>query len=247
MPERREISRVVPLLDYEIDRADADGRTVIAYAATWDPYPVVDEWGDYDEEIDPTAFNRTISNGAVRSVAVHYNHGLSLWGTPSERFATPIGTAVDLKADGRGLLTVTRYARTEQGEEVLQLWKDGAIRGQSFRGPVYRSKERTGTGGRKIIRRLELGLREYGPTPNPANAAAELVAVRSQLLTQVGEMTPEERRELAALLQADVPALDTLEDAADGTDPDEGTPAAAIDPGSSISLLEAANANRRRR
>jgi len=247
MGDRIEISRTVPLLDYEIDRS-GDGRTVIAYAATFDElYRVSDAEGIYDETINPAAFNRTINNGALRSVSVLFNHGLTAWGTPSDRYAMPVGTPVSITPEKRGLLTATRYAQTELGDEILQLWKDGAIRGQSFRGPVFRSAPaRPGPNGRPIIERLELGLREYGPTPNPANAGAELVAVRSQLLAQVGEMTPEERRELAALLQADTPALDTHEDAADdtGSQPPVDAPA----PGPSVpAFIEADVAARRRR
>lgn len=249
-PRFPSITRAVPLLDYEIDRS-GDGRTVTAYAAAFENlYEVRDSEGHYDEVLDPTAFNRAVSRGAVRSAQVHFNHGLTLWGTPSDRYSMPIGTPVDIRPDGRGLLTVTRYAKTPLGDEVLALWQDGAIRGQSFRGEVYRSAPRTpGPNGRPIIRRLELGLREYGPTPNPANAEAGLVAIRSQLLAEVGEMSPEERRELAALL-AEIPVIGEEPDPRVSPDDDPATEMApvespAADP--SIEALALANANRRRK
>lgn len=241
-----EITRTVPLLDYEIAR-DGDGRTVTAYAATFgNSYEVRDAEGHYDEGINAKAFNQAIKRGAVRTAQVHFNHGLTLWGTPSDRYSMPVGIPEDIRADSRGLLTVTRYANTELGDEVLQLWRDGAIRGQSFRGEVYRSaKPRTGPNGRPFIERLELGLREYGPTPNPANAAAGLVAIRSQLLADIGEMTPDERRELAALL-AETPALG--DDPREPTDPDPAdAPVESPEAGPPIDLLELADANRRRR
>lgn len=244
--DRPVITRTVPLLDYEIKR-DGTGRTVVAYAATFtDPYEVTDSDGHYDETINPTAFNRTLKAGAVRTAQVFFNHGLDLWGRPSERFSMPVGVPEEIRADGRGLLTTTRYAATPLGDEILQLWRDGAIRGQSFRGAVYQSRNRgAGPNGRPIIERMQLGLREYGPTPHPANQSAGLVAMRSQLLDQVAEMTPEERRELAALI-AEIPALgnDTRADTADSTSEE---PAAAPDPGPSVTLLELANAARRRR
>lgn len=246
MTQPVDITRTVPLLDYEVCR-DGDGRTVVAYAATFgNLYEVNDAEGHYDEAINPKAFNRAIKNGAVRTAQVHFNHGLTLWGTPSERYSMPVGVPVDIKAEARGLLTTTRYAATDLGEEILQLWRDGAIRGQSFRGSVYRSaKPKAGPNGRPIIERLELGLREYGPTPNPANADAGLVAIRSQLLTDIGEMTPEERRELAALL-AETPALG--DDTRELTDSDTAdAPVESLEAGPSIDLLELANANRRRR
>lgn len=245
MTDTNEIRRVVPLLDYEIDRS-GDGRTVIAYAATWDPYPVMDAEGDYDELINPTAFNRTIGRG-IANVAVHYNHGMTLWGTPSDRYAAPVGVPVEIKPDARGLLTTTRYANTDLGEEMLQLWRDGAIKAQSFRGTVYRSAApRRGENGRIVRERLEMGLREYGPTPNPANAAAGLVAVRSQLLTEVSALSPEERRELATLL-ADSSAPDPRE--APTSTPADEPPVempAAVDP-SVFHQLHASIAARRRR
>lgn len=245
-----EISRVVPLLDYEIDRS-GDGRTVTAYAATFGvPYEVFDEHGHYDETINAAAFNRTIANGVVRTVQVHFNHGLTLWGTPSDRYSMPLGTPVDVRADTRGLVTVTRYARTELGDEVLALWQDGAIRGQSFRGSVYRSAPpRRGANAWPLVERLELGLREYGPTPNPTNADAGLVAIRSQLLAQVGELSPEERRELAALLADTAAVGDDTHDHTDTGTPsvEEGSVESPVASGPSTELLELANAARRRR
>lgn len=247
MPQRPEITRTVPLLDYEIDRS-GDGRTVVAYAAAFgNPYEVRDQDGHYDEIINSSAFNKVLArSGSIANVQVHFNHGLTLWGTPSDRFSMPVGVPEEIKPDGRGLLTRTRYAKTDLGEEVLELWRSGAIRGQSFRGAVYQSAPpRSGVNGRPVIERLQLGLREYGPTPNPANVDAGLVAIRSQLLAQVGELTAEERRELAALLAA--PDL-SIEDPQVVPDVDPAqAPVESPDPGLSVELLELANANRRRR
>jgi HK97 family phage prohead protease len=255
MTKRIEITRTVPLLDYEIDRS-GDGRTVVAYAAVFNTQAEIrDHDGHYDEQINPAAFNKVLArSGSVNNVQVHYNHGLTLWGTPSERYSMPVGTAEEIKPDGRGLLTRTRYAKTPLGDEVLQLWIDGAIRGQSFRGATMQSRTVTGMGpnGRPVIERLQLGLREYGPTPNPAYADAGLVAIRSQLLEQYEQLTDEERAELASLLAESPVNLDPQSVPAAGPDstPTDVSPveppAAAPDPG--LSELDAlANANRRRR
>lgn len=249
MSDRLVITRTVPLLDYEIKR-NGDGRTVVAYAATFgDLYEVRDADGHYDEVINAKAFNQALRLGADRSAQVFFNHGLDLWGCPSDRFSMPVGVPEEIRADARGLLTTTRYANTPLGDEVLQLWKDGAIRGQSFRGAVYQSRSKgQGPNGRPVIERIQLGLREYGPTPHPANDGAVLVAVRSQLLDDVrqhlDELTPEERRELSSLL-AEPPAL--------GDDTPQVTPDATAEAGDeagegqSLELLEMANAARRRR
>ena len=249
MAERAEITRTVPLLDYEIERS-GDGRTVVAYAAAFNNlYEVRDGDGHYDEKINPVAFNQVLARaGSLASVQVHFNHGLTLWGTPSDRYSMPVGVPLEIKPDGRGLLTRTRYAKTELGDEILQLWEDGVIRGQSFRGPIFpHGQKRTerGPNGRPVIERMKLGLREYGPTPNPANADAGLVAIRSQLLTQVGEMSLDERRELQALL-AEEPTFGADPHADPAIDPAAVAPVVA--PVADLSdLLDMANANRRRR
>lgn len=200
---RLEITRAVPLLDYEISRS-GDGRTVIAYAATFgNPYEVRDNHGHYDEMINRSAFNKVLARpGALDRVQVYFNHGMTIHGTPSERYSMPIGVPEEIKPDGRGLLTRTRYAKTPLGDEVLQLWHDGAIRAQSFVGAIYdRPRPTAGPNGRPLIERMQLGLSEYGPTPSAINADAGLVALRSQLLDRpAAELNPQERRELAAYL-----------------------------------------------
>ena len=247
-----DITRTSPLLDFDIERS-GDGRTVVAYAAAFgNPYEVNDHEGHYDEVLNPAAFNKVIArSGFLESVQVHFNHGLTLWGTPSDRYTMPVGVAREVKADAKGLLTRTEYAKTELGDEVLELWRTGAIRGQSFRGPVYpNSSRRTerGPNGRPVIERMQLGLREYGPTPNPANIQAGLVAIRSQLLSRsFAEMSPDERRELAALV-AEVQQLGVIDPLS--TLEADPAPVAHVDQedaGMPIELLEMANAARRRR
>lgn len=246
-----EIRRDCDLIDIEINRS-GDGRTVTAYAATFDtPYEVRDADGHYDEVIDPKAFNRAVSRGG-KDVQVVYNHAMTAWGTPSERYSMPLGTPLEIRAEPKGLLTVTRYAKTPLADEVLELIGAGAIRAQSFRGAVLQSaKPVAGPNGRPVIRRTGLGLKEYGPTLFPANNAAKVLAVRSNLLAiPVAELTDEERAELLALLQAQ-PRLDGAQ-----AEP-EPHASAPVDPalppvdgpkdGPSVELLLAANANRRRR
>ena len=238
------MTRSVPLRDIE---RTGDGRTVTAYAATFDePYPVSDFDGQYDEIINRTAFNRHLGQHGYGAVKVLVNHGMTMFSTPSERFGLPVGTPLDVKPDGTGLLTVTRYANTELADEVLQLIDDGAITAMSFRGPIIRSTPAQRVAGRRTIERLELGLIEYGPVAlQPANPNARIMAVRSLMLSdQLDELTDEERAELLAALQSgtpvdspDVETPDTLDTAEEAPVADSSTP--------DIELL--ANANRRRR
>ncbi len=70
---------------------------------------------------------------------------------------------------------------------MLEAIRSGGITAQSYTGRILRSspelrrgeKYRPGRDGRLItVRRLELALREYGPTPFPAFSGAEILGVR---------------------------------------------------------------------
>lgn len=165
---------------------DGDGRTVEAYAAVFDtPTEIQDQHGHYNEIIDRTAFNRTLSHGISR-VRVFYNHALTMHGTPAEGTGSvPIGSPVDIRADNKGLRTVTRFNRSELADAVLEAIRNGDIQGYSFRGRIIRSNPakapRARGGALPTVTRTELGLFEYGPTPMPAYAGASILAVRSQL------------------------------------------------------------------
>jgi len=179
-----------PLDDIRI-RSGGDGRTVDAYAAIFDtPARVADQDGQYLEVIHRAAFNKTLADNGTR-FGVFYNHGLTIHGTPSSRFSMPLGVPLEVKADGKGLFTRTRYGHTELADQVLQDIRDGIIQAQSFTGQFIRSDPalRRGQlyrpspdGSLRTVIRLESSLREYGPTPLPIYAGAEIVGVRAQLL-----------------------------------------------------------------
>jgi HK97 family phage prohead protease len=163
-----------------------DGRTVRAYAAVFNiPAEINDQHGHYKEEIDERSFNRTLNHGISR-VGVFYNHAMTMHGTPAEGVGSvPIGSPVEVQPDTRGLLTVTRYNKSELADAVLEAIRNGDIKGYSFRGRIFRSNPeripRSRGGKLPTVRRLELGLTEYGPTPNPAYQDAGILAVRSSL------------------------------------------------------------------
>lgn len=174
------IDRTFSVIDFDIQRTDRAGRTVTAYAAVFDqPAEIRDVHGHYWETIHRSAFNRAVSHGVGR-VNVFYNHGYDLSGKPNMLGAVPIATPLEVKPDGRGLLTISRYNDGELADAVLAAWEGGQITGQSFRGSVYQSKPKGSRGGVKSIERTELGLKEYGPTHSPAYVGAGLVAIRSQ-------------------------------------------------------------------
>lgn len=173
------IERSFDLDDFDIKR-DRAGRTVTAYAAVFgQDTEIRDKHGHYIEGINRSAFNRTLSHG-IQRIKVHYNHGYDLTGRPNGLLAVPIATPVEIRPDGRGLLTISRYNDGELADAVLAAWEGGQITGQSFAGRVYQSRELGRRGKLPVIERTELGLREYGPTHAPAYEGAGLVTIRNQ-------------------------------------------------------------------
>lgn len=181
-------------------KGSSDGRTVEAYAAVFGvPTEITDAHGHYMEVIDRAAFNRTLSHGIDR-VGVYYHHGLTIHGTPSDLGSVPIGSPVDVRADGRGLRTVTRFNRSPLADSVLEAIRAGDIRGYSFRGGIFRSspsgrlpRPRPGA-ALPTVTRTELGLTEYGPTPTPAYVGASIEALRS-MFEHVFRSTPADQGE----------------------------------------------------
>lgn len=207
--------RSFPLDDIQISRS-GDGRTVEAYAAIFgQPYEVHDQHGHYMELIDRSAFNRTLSGGAGKQAMCLYNHGMTVHGTADALSSVPLGTPLEIKADTRGLLTVTRYNRSALADSVLESIRNGDIRAQSFRGRIVRSSPngvpRASRGAAlPTITRHELGLTDYGPTPVPVNAGAEIMAVRSitELVEDFQSLDADEREELLRALDIELPTLD---------------------------------------
>lgn len=195
---RAEFVRSYALEDIHVMRsAGGDGRTVEAYAAVFGQEAEIRDFeGHYSEVIDPGAFNAAIavasraSGGFPASVKVLYNHGNLNNGTPAERFQVPIGVPVEIRADTRGLLTRTRYSETPLADEILENIRNGAITAQSFVGRIERSdpqlrpgdRHRPRNGQLQTVRRMRLGLREYGPVLYPAYKGAEIVGVRGKVM-----------------------------------------------------------------
>lgn len=188
------ISRWVALDDFDIKRVNRKAREVTAYATFFNqPAEIRDKHGHYWEEINRVAFNRTLSHG-FGSVQVFYNHGYDLSGRPNILGAVPIASPQNVKPDGKGLLTISRYNDGDVADAVLAAWEGGQIRGQSFSGKVYQDRVKGQRDGLEHIERTELGLREYGPTHSPAYDGDGLVMIRSQ-------------QELAEVIRAILPTL----------------------------------------
>jgi phage head maturation protease len=214
---RSELFRSYPLEEaHVVTRAEGDGsgRLVEAYCAVFDEAAEIrDHEGHYEEEIDRAAFNKRIADvqrsragyGLVKCI---YNHGMTLHGTPAERFSLPPAVCKHISAESRGVLTRSYYLDTPLGNELLEMWREGAISAQSFTGAIIRStpqlrwgeKYRPRSGQLMRVRRLELGLKEYGATPFPAYTGAELVGVR---MSPLGTYQAAEYEEEEAALPPD--------------------------------------------
>jgi len=200
--------RTYELEDIHIVRTaqgDSTGRLVEAYATAFNaPAEIHDFEGHYVEEIDPAAFNKVLadigrSRAGFGKVKVMYNHGMTIHGTPSERGSMPIATPVDIRPEARGLLTLARYSDTPFADEVLENIRNGSITAQSFTGRIVRSDPQLRPGDRHRprggqlprVRRTELGLKEFGPTPFEAYSGAEILGVR---MSTPGTWEPDEEQ-----------------------------------------------------
>src|SRR5262245_56887189 len=127
--------RMWGLSDIEISRS-GDGRTVTAYAAVFDePAEISDVHGEYTEVIERGAFDAAIAQGIGR-VRCFYNHGATILGTPSDLGSVPIGKPLEIRADGKGLLTTTQFNKSQLADAVLESIKNGDVSGYSFRGAI---------------------------------------------------------------------------------------------------------------
>lgn len=194
-----------------------DGRTVTAFTAVFGvETEVQDRQGHYREVNERSAFNKTIADNGTR-FGVFYNHARDVHGNPSDLFSLPLGVPTEpprvetMSVDGRsvtGLLTVTRYDKTDLGEQVLEGIRSGSIPGYSYSGRFVRSDPgkppRGGwrpkpDGSLQLVRRSEIAMREYGPTPLPVYEDATVFGVRS-LVDRLGHLSDDDRDQLIEIL-----------------------------------------------
>lgn len=208
---REIVTRAFMLDDITVARSGS-GREVTAYAAVFNkPAPIRDFQGQYNELYVPTAFNKTIADRGVNR-AVIYNHGVTVTGAPSDAFSIPLGVCRSITADARGVLTVSEYSRGELQDQILDGIRDGAIRSQSYSGPIISYSPTVPRGGFRpnadgtlpLVTRTEMGMNEYGPAAIAAFADAAILSVRS-LVTHMKGLTTAEKDELFELLRSTTP------------------------------------------
>jgi len=146
-------------------------RTIFGLAVPFDsPTTVDDGRGPYDEVFRRGAFTRTIAERGDR---------VKLLVAHDRQQRLPIGRATLLREDRAGLYGEFRVSRTREGDEVLELVRDGALDAFSvgFRG--IRSKPDQPRHG-EVLERLEVALAEVSVVPFPAYAGAAIAGVRSR-------------------------------------------------------------------
>lgn len=96
-----------------------DGRTIFGLAVPFDiSTQIRDAEGDYAESFRFGAFSKTIEGGALKRVKLFVKHN---------RQAVPTGVAAELTQDPRGLIAALRVSKTQAGDEIIELVRDGAL------------------------------------------------------------------------------------------------------------------------
>lgn len=146
-----------------------DGRTVYGLAVPFDRETNVnDGFGPYREVFRSGAFKKTLREGAER-VKFYTNHG-------HRQNKLPIGKALSLREDTAGLVGEFYVSDTRDGNEALELVRDGVL--DSFSVGFAKVKERADKTG--LIERIEVKLREVSLVAHPAYEGALVAGVRAQ-------------------------------------------------------------------
>lgn len=135
--------------------------TVVPYGET---ATVSDGAGDYQERFAPGAFTRSIEQrgSKVKLLASH----------DARRF--PIGRVDSIRESAQGLHAEFAVSRTRDGDEALELVRDGAL--DSFSVGFRPIRSRTVDG---VVERVEAALREVSLVALPAYEGALVAGVRS--------------------------------------------------------------------
>ena len=159
------ITRATPA---DLELRGSDGRTIAGIAVPFDsPARIRDLDGEYVETFDRHAFDRTLAERGpekVKFLIQHEGHNL------------PVGRAVTLRPEARGLFGEFHVSKTERGDELLELVKDGAVDALSVGFRLIRDRWSPARDQRRV---LEAALNEVSAVGFPAYEAARIEAVRA--------------------------------------------------------------------
>lgn len=145
----------------EIKGIDEAERTLTAYIST-------DARDRMNESLDPSGVDMT---NYRKNPVVLWAHDYS---------KPPIGKAMWVKRDGNGIISKVKFANTEMGNEIFQLYKDGFLKAFSV---GFIPKETEDGDGEKKPRRTykKWEMLEYSAVPVPANPEALTLAIQKGL------------------------------------------------------------------
>jgi HK97 family phage prohead protease len=141
------------------------GRTIVGIACPFDTPTEIDH--ALSEIIRPGAFARTIAERGPERVKLLAQHNSDV---------LPLGRATLLREDSAGLYAELTVSKTRDGDEALQLVRDGALDGLS----IGFGAVRNGYPSNGVIERLEIKLFEISLVSWPAYDAARITALRGQ-------------------------------------------------------------------
>lgn len=144
-------------VEFKADDVDADSRIISGYASTYD----LDQGGDI---ITRGAFEKTLETG-FKKVKVLWQHNSQM----------PIGRPESMEEDEKGLFVRSYIAKTRQGDEALELAREGIIDSMSI-GYMVNDADYKDDGVRVI---KQLTLMEYSLVTWPMNEAAVITGVKS--------------------------------------------------------------------
>lgn len=205
---RDDLCRSVPFTLTRAGEGSGDGLTFEGYGAVFNTPTHIDSWeGDFDEQIAPGAFKKSIREKTPR---LQFDHGYHpLIGS------IPIGSITDIHEDDRGLYVQARLSDNWLVEPIRDAIAEGSIDGMSFRFSVVREEWRdkdgkiirpdelldmlwSGAGDRGPIMRTlkEVKMPEVGPVVWPAYEETS-ASVRSGVIDLGRLNEPGERKKLA--------------------------------------------------
>lgn len=163
------LSRVTPT-DLEIR---GDGRTIYGLFVPFDQETTVNDGaGPYREVFRYGSLARSINSN--RKIPFLVNH---------DRARLPIGSSLSLKEDRAGGVGEFRVSKTREGDEVLELVRDGALGAFSVGFAPVKDRQRG-----DLVERTEVKLREVSVVAFPAYEGAAIAGVRSDLLSRIEEL-----------------------------------------------------------
>ncbi|MEE2056607.1 HK97 family phage prohead protease [Rhodococcus artemisiae] len=158
--------RLIRTATADLEVRGKDGRTLVGIAVPYDtPTDIRDYSGTYSEQFRFGAFERTIRERGdrIKLLSLH------------DRLKLPIGRATLLREDTAGLYGEWRVSKTEAGDEVLELVRDGALDSFSIGFVPVRN---VWSRDRSSVVRTEAKLLEVSVVALPAYETARIVGVR---------------------------------------------------------------------